>query len=71
MFNAKEYIDDMVATGIPYRVAVAMARDEAQLRKRVAAKSASAMQARKDRGDEARPMALNWGNNWRAGVCGD
>jgi hypothetical protein len=61
MFNAKEYIDDMVATGIPYRVAVAMARDEARLRKRVAAKSAAKLRAKKDTGEEARPIALNWG----------
>lgn len=56
MFNAREYIDDMVATGIPHDEAVAMAREEAAMRQRVLGAANAKHRARVDSGEEVPPM---------------
>ena len=61
MLNPREFIEDFMALGHSYAEAVAMAREELDLRRRIAKRSGSEVQRRKDAGVESPPIALNWG----------
>lgn len=66
MWNPREHIEDLMATGMSHAEAVAETREYAAMRIKIAAKERKRYAARAEEGDHgARPMALHLVNPYQ------